>query len=123
MIILKRAAQVQVLENASVIDIALVVFRVVIEVTILYAAFIFLVTGLLTVILGSDAGQVLYLSTGYSIPQALSTITPTGDSAFWVRVGGLFTIIGSAFVGFFGLFMGYVGHDILNVLYRFFARK
>lgn len=122
-IILKRAQQIKANEQASVIDIAFSMIRISIEVSVLNFAFVMLITGMLTVLLGSDAAQVMFLSLSYSIPEAISTITPTGNSAFWVRVGGLFTIVGSVFAGFFGLFSGYVGHDLLQTIYRFFARK
>lgn len=123
LIILKRSAQIKHLRNTTVFDIAFSIVRIGIEITILNIAFTMLMTGILTVLLGSDSGQVVFLALTYSIPEAINTIIPTGDSAFWVRVGGLFTIIGSIFVGFFGLFSGYVGHDLLNVFYRFFSRK
>jgi hypothetical protein len=123
LIIIKRSAQIKNLQNASVIDIAFSLVRISIEIVVLNLSFTMLVTGMLTVLLGSDASQVLSLALFYSIPEAISTITPTGDSAFWVRVGGLFTIIGSVFFGFFSLFAGYVGHDTLNIFYRFFSRK
>jgi hypothetical protein len=123
LIIIKRSAQIKNLQNASVIDIAFSLVRISIEIVVLNLSFTMLVTGMLTVLLGSDASQVLFLALSYSIPEAISTITPTGDSAFWVRVGGLFTIIGSVFFGFFSLFAGYVGHDTLNIFYRFFSRK
>ena len=123
LITLKRSQQIKASPNASVIDIAFSVVRISIEVGVLYTAFIMLITGFLTLLLGNDSGQVIFLALSYSIPEAISTITPTGDSAFWVRVGGLFTIVGSVFVGFFALFSGYVGHDVLQTLYRFFARK
>ncbi|MAA78727.1 MAG: hypothetical protein CL916_05665 [Deltaproteobacteria bacterium] len=122
-IVLKRSQQIKENQEASVIDIAFSVIRISIEVSALYFAFIMLITGMLTVLLGADAAQVMFLSLSYSIPEAISTITPTGSSAFWVRLGGLFTIIGSIFVGFFALFSGYVGHDLLHIVYRFFARK
>ena len=122
-IILKRSQQIRENHEASVIDIAFSVIRMSVEVSVLNFAFVMLITGMLTVLLGTDAAQVMFLSLSYSIPEAISTITPTGDSAFWVRLGGLFTIVGSIFVGFFGLFSGYVGHDLLHTIYRFFARK
>ena len=122
-IILKRSQQIKNNHEASVIDIAFSVVRMSIEVGVLNFTFVMLITGMLTVLLGTDAAQVMFLSLSYSIPEAIATITPTGNSAFWVRLGGLFTIIGSVFAGFFALFSGYVGHDILNTLYQFFARK
>lgn len=122
-IVLKRSQQIKENQSASVIEIAFSIIRMSIEVGVLNFAFVMLVTGMLTVLLGTDAAQVMFLSLSYSIPEAIASITPTGNSAFWVRIGGLITIVGSVFAGFFALFSGYVGHDILHTVYCFLARK
>ena len=120
-LILQRSTQIQEMENPTVIGIFFALVRIIIEVAAVNSVIYLMAYGFITMALGPDAGSAIMLAS-MSIPEGIGDIMPSSGE-FWIRFSGVMSVAGSYLAGFFILFLGYVGHDILHTLYTFLKRK
>jgi hypothetical protein len=122
----KRATQMSIDEDLSVIDLGFDLLRLAIEILALYVLVYGLALGLSMIVAGADGTGAVFSATlrepGYVIAKVGSWI---GDADGWflVRIAGLLTLAWSVISAFLVILGGYMGYEFCLVVYRFFARR
>jgi hypothetical protein len=124
MIVNRRSKQIEIAEGSSTIEAVIqtigTALRMTIEVSAVLVVCNLLIMGLVQFIMGeTDAVQYAL----FSVMEAQSSFMSSGgseDSSIAPRLFGLVMMAGSIIAGFFVLFGGYFGYDLLKIVYSWF---
>jgi len=125
MVIGRRSDQLLNKGIDSVLEIFLFLVRIIAELAALVAFAVMFCWGMNTLLLGDDANKIVNVALA-AVMMVVNDFSGTGTggegAGLGVRVLGLGRIIASFIIGYFVLFVIYVIHDFLDIVYRFFNR-
>ena len=123
-IVQQRTRKLYFIRDKTVISVGFHLLRLAIEIVALVFLSFWLLQAFASLILGPSGVLTASYALIVAPSMAMADIMPTGgDAEILARLGGLLNILLALVIGFASLLAGYIGHDILETLFKFFARK
>ena len=120
----QRTRQLYFIRNKTAVSIGFHLLKLTIEIVAFAVLAFWLLQAVASLILGPSGAETATFALIIAPTMAISDLMPSGgDSEVFARIGGLLNIFVALVIGFVYLLVGYIGHDILDTLFKYFSRK